>query len=83
MEIYAGSLAPEVTQDDVLTAFREFGQVESVVMPADKTTGLPKGFCFVKMPTESEGKAAIAGLNGKEIKGKALVVNEAKPRKPR
>ena len=80
MKLYVGNLSYEVTEDDLQLAFKEFGQVESVTIIKDKYSGQSKGFGFVEFPSKAEGQAAIDGLNGKEVKGRALNVNEARPR---
>ena len=80
MKIYVGNLSYEVTEDDLKLAFKEFGQVESVTIIKDKYSGQSKGFGFVEFASKTEGQAAIDGLNGKEIKGRTLNVNEARPR---
>ena len=80
MNIYVGNLSNEVTEEDLKQAFETFGEVESVKIIKDKYTNRSKGFGFVEMPSKAEGQSAIDGLNGKELKGKALNVNEARPR---
>jgi cold-inducible RNA-binding protein len=80
MKIYVGNLSYEVTEEDLRQAFEQSGQVESVSIIIDKYSGRSKGFGFVEMPSNVEGQAAIEGLNGKELKGRALNVNEARPR---
>ena len=80
MNIYVGNLSREVTKDDLLEAFEEFGQVESVKIITDRVSGESRGFGFVEMPAEAEAQSAINGLNGKELKGETLTVNEARPR---
>ena len=80
MNIFVGSLSSEVTEDELRQAFEEFGQVEKANVIKDKYSGESKGFGFVEMPSKEEGKAAIDTLNGKELKGKALSVSEARPR---
>ena len=80
MRIYVGSLSNEVTEEDLRLAFEPFGQVESAAIIKDKHSGQSKGFGFVEMASKAEGQSAIDGLNGKELKGKALSVNEARPR---
>ena len=80
MKIYAGNLSYEVTEEDLRQVFEQSGQVESVSIIMDKYSGRSKGFGFVEMPSNAEGQAAIEGLNGKELKGRALNVNEARPR---
>lgn len=79
MKIYAGNFSYDVTDEDLRLAFEQFGQVESVTIIMDRDSGKSKGFGFIEMPAEAEGRAAIEGLNGKEIKGRALNVNEARP----
>jgi RNA recognition motif-containing protein len=80
MNIYVGNLAREVTDDDLRNEFAAFGQVTSVAIIKDKFTGEPRGFGFVEMATKEEGQAAITGLTGKDLKGRALTVNEARPK---
>jgi RNA recognition motif-containing protein len=80
MKIYVGNLSYEVTEEDLRTAFEQFGQVESVTIITDKYSGRSKGFGFVEMPSKDEGQAAIEGLNSKDLKGRAMNVNEARPR---
>jgi RNA recognition motif-containing protein len=80
MNIYVGNLSNEVTEEDLKQAFETFGQVESVNIIKDKYTNRSKGFGFVEMASKAEGQSAIDGLNGKELKGKAVTVNEARPR---
>ena len=80
MNIYVGNLSYEVTEEDLQEAFKEFGQVESVKIITDKYSGQSKGFGFVEMSSKAEGQSAIDGLNGKELKGRTLNVNEARPR---
>ena len=80
MNIYVGSLSREVTENDLLEAFKEFGEVESVKIITDRVSGESKGFGFVEMPDKAEGESAINGLNGKELKGETLNVSEARPR---
>ena len=80
MNIYAGNLSREVTEEDLRQAFEAFGQVESATIIKDKYSGESKGFGFVEMPAKAEAQSAIDGLNGKELKGRALNVNEARPR---
>jgi len=80
MKIYVGNLSYEVTEEDLRLALEQFGQVESATIIKDKHSGQSKGFGFVEMASKAEGQAAIDGLNGKELKGRALNVNEARPR---
>lgn len=79
MKLYLGNLPYEVTEDDLRTALEQFGQVDSVTIITDKHSGRSKGFGFAEMASRTEGQAAIEGLNGKELKGRALNVNEARP----
>jgi RNA recognition motif-containing protein len=80
MNIYVGNLSYEVTEEDLQEALEAFGQVESVRIIKDKYSGQSKGFGFVEMPSKAEGQSAIDGLNGKELKGRTINVNEARPR---
>ena len=80
MKIYLGNLSYEVTEEDLRLALHPFGQVESATIIKDKYSGQSKGFGFVEMASKAEGQSAIDGLNGKELKGRALNVNEARPR---
>ncbi|MEN8264235.1 MAG: RNA-binding protein [Nitrospirota bacterium] len=80
MNIYVANLLRDVTEDELRQAFEEFGQVEKVNIIKDKYSGESKGFGFVEMPSKEEGQAAIDNLNGKELKGRTLTVNEARPR---
>jgi RNA recognition motif-containing protein len=83
MNIYVGNLSSDVTGDDLRQAFGAFGQVESANVITDKLSGESRGFGFVEMPSKDEATAAIAGMNGKDIKGKAVSVNEARPKTDR
>jgi RNA recognition motif-containing protein len=80
MKIYVGNLSYEVTEEDLRLELEQYGQVESVTIIKDKRSGQSKGFGFVEMTSKAEGQSAIDGLNGKELKGRALNVNEARPR---
>ena len=80
MNIYVGNLSHEVTEEDLRLAFEPFGQVETAAIIQDKHSGQSKGFGFVEMASKAEGQSAIDGLNGKELKGRTLNVNEARPR---
>ena len=79
MRIYVGNFTFEMSEQELRGAFEAFGQVQEISMIQDRDTGRPKGFAFVEMSNE-EAQAAIAGLNGKEFAGRALTVNEARPR---
>ena len=83
MNIYVGNLSNEISEDDLSQAFEAFGQVASVNVLKDRFTGEPRGFAFVEMPAKAEAQSAIDGLNGKELKGQSLNVNEARPRRER
>jgi RNA recognition motif-containing protein len=78
MKIYVGNLSYDTTEEEIREEFAEYGVVESVALITDRYTGQPKGFGFIEMPTISEGQAAIAALNGKNIKDRAIVVNTAR-----
>jgi RNA recognition motif-containing protein len=80
MNIYIGNLSFNVTEQDLRQAFEAFGEVMSANIISDKYTGQSKGFGFVEMSAKEQAQAAIAGMNGKEMKGQALNVNEARPR---
>ncbi|MDP8218828.1 MAG: RNA-binding protein [Candidatus Theseobacter exili] len=80
MKIYVGNLSYEVNEEDLQLAFKPFGQVDEATIIKDKYSGKSKGFGFVEMSSKDEGQAAIDGLNGKEMQGRALNVNEARPR---
>ena len=77
MRIYVGNMSGEVTEEELKEAFKAFGEVTTVNIIKDKATAQPRGFGFVEMASDEAAKAAIAGMNGKELKGKPLKVNEA------
>jgi RNA recognition motif-containing protein len=79
MKMYVGNLARDISEDELKQEFAAFGAVDSVALIKDKFTGTLKGFGFVEMPIKTEAEAAIAGLNDKEVKGRKIVVNEARP----
>jgi len=83
VNIYVGNLSRELTERELLDAFRAFGEVSSTKIIVDRDTGVSRGFGFVEMPNKEEAESAISGLNGKELKGRKLVVNEARPRRNR
>ena len=83
MNIYVGNLSYGMTEDELRDAFAAYGDVSSVKILMDRETGRSRGFAFVEMPNKSEGEAAIAQLNGKDLGGRALRVNEARPRERR
>jgi RNA recognition motif-containing protein len=80
MNIYVGNLSFETTDEDLQQAFAPFGQVQSASVIKDKFSGDSRGFGFVEMPNQDEALAAISGMDGKELQGRALRVNEARPR---
>jgi RNA recognition motif-containing protein len=80
MNIYVGNLSFTVTEEDLRGAFQAFGAVDKAAVITDKVTGQPRGFGFVEMPNKDEAVKAISGLNGKDLKGRSLKVNEAQPR---
>jgi len=80
MKIYVGNLSSEITEEELRQEFEAFGEVESVNIITDKISGRPKGFGFVEMASKSEAEAAITSLNGKTLKERTIVVNEARPR---
>jgi RNA recognition motif-containing protein len=80
VNIYVGNLSRDVTDSDLQKAFESFGQVASVTIIKDKFSGQSRGFGFVDMPDKNEAQSAISGMNGKELMGRALNVNEARPR---
>ncbi|UCG89032.1 MAG: RNA-binding protein [Gemmatimonadota bacterium] len=81
MNIYVGNLSRDVTDEDLQHAFEAFGQVTSTTVIMNKFTGVSRGFGFVEMPVEAEARAAIDGLGGKELKGRPLTVDVARPRR--
>ena len=83
MRIYAGNLSYQTSEQELREAFEAHGEVQEVSMVQDRETGRPKGFAFVEMPTAGEAEAAIAALNGQELSGRAITVNEARPRTER
>ena len=83
MNIYVGNLLREATEGDLRQTFEAFGQVTSVKIITDRDTGDSRGFGFVEMPDHQEAKSAISGLDGKDLKGRTLKVNEARPRDDR
>ena len=83
MNIFVGNLAFSATDDSLRQLFESHGVVDKVNIISDRDTGRSKGFGFVEMPDSAAAQAAIQGLNGKELDGRALTVNEAKPREPR
>ena len=80
MRIYVGNLTFEVADRELESLFTPHGNVESATVISDRDTGRSKGFGFVEMPNNSEAEAAIGALNGQDTQGRALTVNEARPR---
>jgi len=83
MKIYVGNLSYSTSEEDIRTAFSQFGTVDSADIIIDRNSGRSKGFGFVEMSDAAEAKAAIEGLNGKDLDGRSLNVNEARPRAER
>ena len=83
MNIYVGNLSRETTDDDLRQAFEAFGQVESINIIKDRFSGESRGFGFVEMPSKQEAQKAIEEMNGKELTGRAVNVNEARPKTTR
>ncbi len=83
MNIYVGNLSFDVSEENLRQAFEPFGQVSSITIIKDKYSGQSRGFGFVEMPNTAEAQAAIEGLNGKEVLGRQMSVNEAHPRPDR
>ena len=83
MNIYVGNLSFDATEDDIIQAFSQYGDVENVNIIKDRETGRSRGFCFVEMKNQQAGQEAIEGLNLQEIAGRAVTVNEARPREDR
>ena len=83
MNIYVGNLSYGMSEQELRDAFANYGDVASVKILTDRETGRSRGFGFVEMPNQSEGEAAVSNLNGKDVGGRALRVNEARPRERR
>ncbi|HEY2291671.1 MAG TPA: RNA-binding protein [Thermoanaerobaculia bacterium] len=83
MNLYVGNLPYRITEDQLRAAFEEFGRVSSCTIIKDKVTGQSKGFGFLEMPESSEAEAAINNLNGRDLMGRKINVNEARPRENR
>ncbi|HEY7334710.1 MAG TPA: RNA-binding protein [Bryobacteraceae bacterium] len=81
--IFVGNLSFDVTEDAVRALFQEYGTVERVSLITDRDTGRARGFGFVEMPNNAEADRAIAELNGRELDGRALNINEARPKTER
>ncbi len=82
-KLYVGNLSFDVTENDLRDMVAQHGPVNEINVVMDKMTGRPRGFAFITMNTEEGAKAAILALNGKDWKGRALTVNEARPREER
>ena len=82
-KLYVGNLAYAVRDDELQQAFAQFGTVTSAKVMMDRETGRSKGFGFVEMGSDAEAQAAINGMNGQPLEGRAVVVNEARPREER
>jgi RNA recognition motif-containing protein len=80
MKLYVGNLSYSATENELREMFSQYGAVESVAVITDRDTGRSKGFGFVEFANDAEANAAIAGLNGKEVSGRALTVSQARPR---
>ena len=83
MNIYVGNLSFDTTERELEAAFASFGEVQSARLATDRDTNRPRGFGFVEMANQADAQNAIAGLNGKELQGRMLTVNEARPREQR
>ena len=83
MNIYVGNLSPQTTDDDLRQAFAAYGQVDSAAVIKEKFTGESRGFGFVEMPSKNEAQNAIDELDGKDLMGRTLTVNEARPKADR
>ncbi|MBI1803433.1 MAG: RNA-binding protein [Ignavibacteriae bacterium] len=83
MRLYVGNLSRDVNEDDLRETFQAFGKVDEVVIVKDKFNSVPKGFGFVEMPDQTEAQKAIDELSGKELKGRSIDVNEARPKTDR
>lgn len=83
MNLYVGNLSYQLHEDQLSKAFEQYGEVASVRLITDRETGRPRGFGFVEMADNDAGQAAIDGLNGSELEGRKLVVNEARPKPAR
>ncbi len=82
-KMYVGNLPFSITEEELRELFEPFGEVSEAALVMDRETGRPRGFAFVSMATREAMESAIEGLNGQEVGGRALVVNEAKPREDR
>ena len=83
MRLYVGNLSYSTSQETLETEFGAHGQVEEVAIIMDRETGRPRGFAFVTMANDEEARAAIEGVNGREVDGRTITVNEARPKTDR
>lgn len=83
MKLYVGNLSYNTSEQAIEEAFSAHGQVDEVAVITDRDTGRPRGFAFVTMASDDEARAAIEALNGSDLDGRALNINEAKPKAPR
>ena len=81
MNLYVGNLSYEMSEENLRSEFAEYGEVQSAKIITDRDTGRSRGFVFVEMNSDDEGKKAMEELNGKDVDGRQLVVNEARPRR--
>ena len=83
MQLYVGNISFTITEAELQQIFEQFGSVTEIKVITDRETDQPRGFAFVTMSNDPEGRAAIKGLNGKELGGRTLTVNEARPKEDR
>ena len=83
MNIFVGNMSYQATEEEIRALFEPFGDIESVKIITDRDTGRSRGFGFVEMPNDDEARAAIAGLDGREIEGRSIKVNESRPKPDR
>jgi len=83
MKLYIGGLAYSVTEQELETLFAEYGKVTSSAVIKDRDSGQSKGFGFIEMADDADAKAAMAALNGKDVSGRSIMVNEARPQEDR
>ena len=83
MNLYVGNLSRQVTEDDLRQAFEAHGEVTSVTLIKDKFSGESRGFGFVEMPAKAQAVAAMKALDGQELKGRSIIINEARPKEDR
>jgi RNA recognition motif-containing protein len=83
MKLYVGNLSFDTTENDLQDMFEQHGKVADVALMMDRATGRSRGFAFVTMNDDTEGNAAMAAFNGKDVQGRTLTVNEARPREER